>query len=217
MVEMLVTQCPNLEDLQVLQQLDTSDYNDTAEALFTDGRWPRLKRATIETYCLDADLADRFFAKHPLLESLCIRGSNRDIVFRHESLPSLRFLQLGWTPTLEAIADVASSLEGLVVLSSDFADDTRDTFAPLTNVLTSLRFLTVLDAHYDVEILKSITRLAPTLEKLALAWIPLPSSDDDMVCSHCCLCSYCLPHCDRILNISASSFLNFRCLPTSAY
>lgn len=196
MVDML-RRCPNLEDLQILQRLkaliEPGNVGAALRNLFIDVQWPKLKRATIEGFYLQDDQANDFFARHPLLESLCIRANLPDVIrFRRESLPSLRFLHLDYLPEVADIEDVAGCLEGLVVSFPDDSEVAEDSFEALTQMLTSIRFLVILDGHYDDDsaMLDGIANLAPTLEGLAI----IQNEDDEannIVGSHFFLQCYC--------------------------
>lgn len=179
MVQMLVSECPDLEDLHILQNMVLEDHPQSAiQTLLTAGHWPKLKRVTIENVCLDGGLLDGFFARHPGLESVCVQSrvadpgedETPDIIFRRQSLRSLRFLHLNWIPKRAEIEDIADSLEGLTVCFSGAPDLDTNRFVALTNILAKkrLRYLVILNYYYLEETAGSLLNLRSTLERLAI-------------------------------------------------
>lgn len=210
MVDMLINRCPNLEDLEVLQQMAGRSFGVVwARILFDKGRWPKLRRLTTGSQCLIDENADEFFKAHPLLRQITIRGSNFQLPFRH--LPSLRHLSLDYIPEPREVVDVAGCLEGFSVFLADYDGEENSRIDELFPLFRNLRHLLLRNAFYNEKFILGIAQLAPTLERLAFSWNNHSNYVDEIkvrdAVAYRCSYFYKLHH--RIATFSSDSLLNF--------
>ncbi|KAL0947296.1 hypothetical protein HGRIS_013415 [Hohenbuehelia grisea] len=175
MADMLIHRCPNLEDLQLYQNHHYHSVlpEEIVQYIFLNGRWPALRRATVEGDPLDIAVIDAFFAHHPRLERVMVL--ERDLPARVFSyLTNLKSLSVRWTKDLAA--GDHKPFEQLTTLSLDLPDHVSGEVCKglgrILRSIPSLCHLTLHHATYTQELLLSVQEHAPNLTRLALRWDP---------------------------------------------
>ncbi|KAG6889140.1 hypothetical protein C0995_003500 [Termitomyces sp. Mi166 len=169
--------CVALEDLYIDIKWLASDEEELVpeiQTLFLTARWPRLRRLSIEGFCLSDALRN-----HPRLEQIYIRNhkqneAGQDIDFR--SLSTLKSLDLDFFPILinDEVLQGLTYL-GLTNVNSDF-QRLKNTLRLASN-LTSLSLKFIAFIPYLVTF---IAECAPRLERLGIRWLFLSERSELM-------------------------------------
>ncbi|TFK57410.1 hypothetical protein OE88DRAFT_1651111 [Heliocybe sulcata] len=109
--------CPNLEELVILFQFVDRRITTPLDSVFDSVDWPRLRSLELSYVSCGADIASRFFRRHPSIEKIHLFDDFYDRV-------DMTFVEQSTLPRLKTFHGTVASLKALATAGSPLQDVT---------------------------------------------------------------------------------------------